>query len=55
MLREQGQEIMQFTAAIKKDSKTEGTDSSMHNPANKPKISVKLLTYSGEMGENIFM
>jgi len=46
---------MQFTAAVKKGSKTEGTDSSMHNPANKLKISVKLPTYSGETGENIFM
>ena len=54
-LREQGQEIMQFTAAVKKGSKTEGTDSSMHNPANKPKISIKLPTYSGKMEENIFM
>ena len=54
-LREQGQEIVQFTAAIKKGSKTEDTDSSMHNPANKLKISIKLLTYSRETGKNIFM
>src|SRR5882724_2851483 len=54
-LGEQGQEIAQFTTAVKKGSKTEGTADSIHNPANKPKISVKLPTYSGETGENVFM
>ena len=52
----QGQEIMQFTAAVKEDgTKGKGAKSSIHNPANKPKISVKLLTYSGELNKNIFL
>ena len=55
MLGEQEQEITQFTVAIKKGSKTEGTDNSMHNPANKLKISIKLLTYLGETSKNIFI
>jgi len=54
-LGEQGQEITQFTAAVKKDSKTENVEGSIYNPANKPKINVKLPTYSGDTGENIFM
>ena len=54
-LGEQGQEIAQFTAAVKKDSKTENVEGSIHNPANKPKINVKLPTYSGDTGENVFM
>ena len=54
-LGEQGQEIAQFTAAVKKDSKTENVEGSIHNPANKLKINVKLPTYLGDTGENVFM
>ena len=55
-LGEQGQEITQFTAAVKEgSSKEKGAEDSIHNPANKPKISVKLPTYSGELNENIFL
>src|SRR4051812_28453591 len=55
-LGEQGQEIAQFTAAIKESSsKEKGAEDSIHNPANKLKISVKLPMYSGELNENIFL
>jgi len=53
-LGEQGQEIAQFTAVVK-EKKEQGAETSRHNPANKPKISVKLPTYSGELNENVFM
>ena len=54
-LGEQGQEITQFTTAIKKDSKTENVESSIYNPANKLKINIKLPMYLGDTSENVFM
>ena len=55
-LSKQDQEIIQFIVVVKKsNTKKKDVESSIHNSANKPKISIKLSIYSGELNENIFL
>ena len=55
-IRQARSKITQFTAAVKESStKKKGTESSIHNFANKLKISIKLQTYSRELNKNIFL